>query len=365
MSPSAGSSPRYIPRLVAVSLPSQCGFYPGIGEAVDYNALLSERHAASTEHWDGRVVVSADPDDINNLQRRQQRRTAGGAGAVTAPSSSLSSSPSCWTDLLRLPSLHAKNVLTVPPLQNEDDSFELFSEGQELVRRAQLLDAILDRVRWFAEEADALQGIQLCTDATNVSQSALAMAQAAAHTAAADGALCVAAFCCRPGAVWRMASCQSCATSTREQRSAQRSTTADAAAASPAADAGLLLPAVQLLCLAVHSPLLSQPAAGISDSGDIIPLWELNSLLCMQHLSEESALYLPLYLPASLSSLPPVARLAHIAMAWQQLSLPYCNTQQPVDLRRMTSSQSTQCDRCPAVCLLLLTCAAAAALCQC
>ena len=194
MSPSAGSSPRYIPRLVAVSLPSQCGFYPGIGEAVDYNALLSERHAASTEHWDGRVVVSADPDDINNLQRRQQRRTAGGAGAVTAPSSSLSSSPSCWTDLLRLPSLHAKNVLTVPPLQNEDDSFELFSEGQELVRRAQLLDAILDRVRWFAEEADALQGIQLCTDATNVSQSALAKAQAAAHTAAADGALCVAAF---------------------------------------------------------------------------------------------------------------------------------------------------------------------------
>jgi hypothetical protein len=160
----AASSPQYIPRLVAVSLPSQCGFYPGIGDAVDYSALLSSRNAASTEHWDGRVVVSADPDDISAIQRRQQRRPAGGTEAAKSPS------PSCWTDLLKLQSLHAKNVLSLPPLQNEGDAFELFSEGQELLRRSQLLDAVMDRVRWFAEEADAMQGMQLCTDGTNVSQ---------------------------------------------------------------------------------------------------------------------------------------------------------------------------------------------------
>ena len=32
------------------------------------------------------------------------------------------------------------------------------------------VDEVLDRVRWFAEECDHLQGLQLITDATNVSQ---------------------------------------------------------------------------------------------------------------------------------------------------------------------------------------------------
>ena len=33
------------------------------------------------------------------------------------------------------------------------------------------VDDVLDRVRWFAEECDHLQGIQLITDATNVTSS--------------------------------------------------------------------------------------------------------------------------------------------------------------------------------------------------
>ena len=32
------------------------------------------------------------------------------------------------------------------------------------------LDDVMDRVRWFAEECDHLQGIQLITDATNVTK---------------------------------------------------------------------------------------------------------------------------------------------------------------------------------------------------
>ena len=123
------STPHFIPRLIAVSLPSQTGYYPGIGDVIDYSALLASanRSSALQEQWSGGVQLRADPDDIAALQQRQR---GGGSG-----SSATGGGSECWTDWLRLDRLHDKNVYRLKPLQNEDDAFEYFTLGHETIQQ--------------------------------------------------------------------------------------------------------------------------------------------------------------------------------------------------------------------------------------
>ena len=129
------STPHFIPRLIALSLPSQTGYYPGIGDVIDYSALLSSTSrssaasssTAATSQWSGRTQLNADPDDIAALQQRQRR--AGGGSAAG------SSGSECWTDWLRLDRLHDKNVYRLKPLQNEDDAFEYFTLGHHTIQQ--------------------------------------------------------------------------------------------------------------------------------------------------------------------------------------------------------------------------------------
>ena len=124
---SSSSSPTLIPRLVAASLSSETGYYAGLGDVIDYAALLAPS-STSQQNWDGRVVVAADAEDLRSLQQRQQpQQTQRGQPSHLLPE------PQCWTDLLTIPSLHPKNVYTLPPLQNENEAFEYFSQGQELI----------------------------------------------------------------------------------------------------------------------------------------------------------------------------------------------------------------------------------------
>ena len=125
------STPHFIPRLVALSLPSQTGYYPGIGDVLDYSGLLSSANtsgplSAATSQWTGRTQLQADPDDIAALQQNQQRS---GRNSTSVAGSE------CWTDWLRLERLHDKNVYRLKPLQNEDDAFEYFTVGHETIRQ--------------------------------------------------------------------------------------------------------------------------------------------------------------------------------------------------------------------------------------
>ena len=137
LSPSS-SSPTFIPRLVATSLSSETGYYAGLGDVIDYAALL-EPSSPSQQNWDGRVLVAADADDLRSLQQRQRAsrgREGGQQAKPSQPTSPLTDSSSrCWTDLLSVPSLHSKSVYTLPPLQNANEAFEYFSEGQQLIRQ--------------------------------------------------------------------------------------------------------------------------------------------------------------------------------------------------------------------------------------
>ena len=141
-STAASSSPaqRVIPRLVAVSLSSETGYYAGLGDVVDYSALLSSSAELPSQQWDGRVVVSADADDIRSLQQRQRQQHQS-LQAAKAPAESTSGGQ-CWTDVLALPALHPKNVYALPPLQNEHDAFEYFTQGQELIRQGHAVSPI-------------------------------------------------------------------------------------------------------------------------------------------------------------------------------------------------------------------------------
>ena len=123
------STPHFIPRLIALSLPSQTGYYPGIGDVLDYSALLASSHrpaSSSDSHWSGRTQLRADPDDLAALQQRQR---GGGSGGTAAGGGE------CWTDWLRLERLHEKNVYRLRPLQNEDDAFEYFTLGEETIQQ--------------------------------------------------------------------------------------------------------------------------------------------------------------------------------------------------------------------------------------
>ena len=126
------STPHFIPRLIALSLPSQTGYYPGIGDVIDYSALLSStgrssaQPSSATAEWNGRTLLRADPDDLAALQQRQR---LGGRGSAAGDDSE------CWTDWLRVERLHDKNVFRLKPLQNEDDAFEYFTTGQETIKQ--------------------------------------------------------------------------------------------------------------------------------------------------------------------------------------------------------------------------------------
>ena len=129
------STPHYIPRLIALSLPSQTGYYPGIGDIIDYGTLLPRSShappAAAVPQWAGRTQLRADPEDIAALQRRQR----GGVGGVGG--GGVGGSGDCWTDWLRVERLHEKNVYRLKPLQNEDDAFEYFTLGRETIQQHQ------------------------------------------------------------------------------------------------------------------------------------------------------------------------------------------------------------------------------------
>ncbi|GBG84238.1 hypothetical protein CBR_g38209, partial [Chara braunii] len=69
-----------------------------------------------------------------------------------------------WTDYAKW-EFHHKSVLEVGGVwQTEPSSLAGFGDGRDLVRSAEMLEAINDRIRFFVEECDHLQGFQAIVD---------------------------------------------------------------------------------------------------------------------------------------------------------------------------------------------------------
>ena len=126
---------------------------------------------------------------------------------------------------------------------------------------------------------------------------------------------------------------------------------------------------LQLVCLALHSPLRPSPASSNQSSStqDVIPLSQLNSILSLTRLSEECDLYIPLFTPAGLASSPYIEQARQLALLWHHLSLPYCRNGPATDMRRMCNCQPPQCarDLCCVLCVRVVLTALLCLMCLC
>lgn len=70
-----------------------------------------------------------------------------------------------WADFLR-PYLHSRSALRVPVYRHDNDvqPFESHAAGREVARRSELFDELEERIRFFLEECNSPQGMQLFLD---------------------------------------------------------------------------------------------------------------------------------------------------------------------------------------------------------
>ncbi|KAM4662434.1 protein misato homolog 1 [Discoglossus pictus] len=75
---------------------------------------------------------------------------------------------SAWSDYLRTP-LHPKSMCVINPYNHSGVSEELesYSQGEAVMKEASYLDEVEDRLHFFSEECDYLQGFQILCDLHN------------------------------------------------------------------------------------------------------------------------------------------------------------------------------------------------------
>jgi hypothetical protein len=68
-----------------------------------------------------------------------------------------------WTDYTGC-HYHSKSLLELPGIHHKIHRFDCYTQGMALQQQAQQLEEIEDRVRWFAEECDFVQGFHVLCD---------------------------------------------------------------------------------------------------------------------------------------------------------------------------------------------------------
>ena len=72
-----------------------------------------------------------------------------------------------WTDYLHVP-LHGKSCVEVPGVHLGVHPFDSVAQGRAVWKQGDFLESSCDRVRFFAEECDRLQGFQVAVDIDTV-----------------------------------------------------------------------------------------------------------------------------------------------------------------------------------------------------
>ncbi|XP_054035104.1 protein misato homolog 1 [Dryobates pubescens] len=172
-----GGRETHTPRLVALELKG------GVGAL-----RLSGADAEAPVSWDGEVATYLDCDSGGSSAPRDARsRTGDAAGggkrssSAAAPGTSAASSqlggsqdlPSgsrvqLWSDYLSVP-LHPKSLYVLRQYLHEGDCgcLEAFGEGESLLQDPGCAEELEDRLHFYAEECDQLQGFQVLCDLHN------------------------------------------------------------------------------------------------------------------------------------------------------------------------------------------------------
>lgn len=174
----------YIPRLILMDLKGSLNSLSQEGSV----SPCPDEKASQVDTWQGVVTThQEEPYKTNpflqDLSKHEQggrlnntvltTRSSAEALSLSHPSTSekvyhLEGHVRVWSDYLRL-HLHPKTVLTIHQYQHEGstDRLEAFSQGTSLLDDPTYLEELEDRLHFFVEECDNLQGFQVLCDFHN------------------------------------------------------------------------------------------------------------------------------------------------------------------------------------------------------
>ncbi|KAI9098221.1 Misato segment II tubulin-like domain-containing protein [Phlyctochytrium arcticum] len=157
----------YTPRLLVLDLK---GSFGGLKKSSALYETQETSKAESSHLWGGKVErYDEDPYPKNAFLQHLDEST--GADPEAPPvsfSEELQSKATVWSDFNKL-YYHPKTMIELPHYLHDDDKnpFSIFTQGLDVMGEAEFSDEVLeDRLRFFVEEADSLQGFNIMADAT-------------------------------------------------------------------------------------------------------------------------------------------------------------------------------------------------------
>ncbi|KAJ3158143.1 Protein misato 1 [Geranomyces michiganensis] len=159
----------YTPRLVILDLKGSLKTLKKVSPL--YEAADDDGSSAATT-WDGKVerhVQEPYPknDFLNHLD--ESASLSSSANPAQSFSADLESSVTVWSDFNKL-YYHPKTVVEVPHFLHDDDlkPFSAFTQGLDVIADHDFRDEVLEeRMRFFVEESDSMQGFNIIADAAD------------------------------------------------------------------------------------------------------------------------------------------------------------------------------------------------------
>uniref|UniRef100_A0A3B5MLF8 Protein misato homolog 1 n=1 Tax=Xiphophorus couchianus TaxID=32473 RepID=A0A3B5MLF8_9TELE len=146
-----GGSVTYTPRLIAMDLKSLRTLRQE-GSLYDGGSVTVHKHSQPEKNCFLEDLEKLDMDSFNSQLTRVQKNYR------------LEGSVTVWSDFLRL-HLHPRSVAVIHQFNHDREAHRLETFGQgESVLQGALLDELEDRLHFFVEECDYLQGFQVLCD---------------------------------------------------------------------------------------------------------------------------------------------------------------------------------------------------------
>ncbi|XP_075301323.1 protein misato homolog 1 isoform X2 [Opisthocomus hoazin] len=153
--PGPGGREAHTPRLLALELKGAVGaLRPGGAEA--------------PVAWDGEVAAYLERDAGSRTGAAAAEEGARPGAPAPAPAPRGPAAGSAWSDYLRLP-LHPKSLYVIRQYLHDGECgcLEAFGQGESLLQDPGCAEEVEDRLRFYAEECDQLQGFQVLCDLHN------------------------------------------------------------------------------------------------------------------------------------------------------------------------------------------------------
>ncbi|GFS02961.1 protein misato homolog 1-like [Elysia marginata] len=136
------------------------------------NAFLADLDDVKDGSEDGEEQKTMDSDDIESVQKMEEASDDIPVKQVDAVFGkalyNLDSEVKVWSDYLST-AFHPRTIHILQDYQHNDPEqpFNVFGMGQQVMKDGAIWDQVEDRVRYFTEECDHLQGFQIFLDSYN------------------------------------------------------------------------------------------------------------------------------------------------------------------------------------------------------